>query len=83
MHGTDVSGVGADLGLRRSLAWSLRQADLVTAVSGWLADLGQQTFGLTDRPTVIGNSVDLSVFFPQGRVDWHATDVTLLHISNF
>jgi N-acetyl-alpha-D-glucosaminyl L-malate synthase BshA len=64
LHGTDVSKHGRDPVKGPPLAQALRDVDQLTTVSNSHARLATDLFGLTTRPQVIPNFVDLSRFQP-------------------
>ena len=64
LHGTDVSIHGRDPVKGPQLAQTLRDVDQLTTVSNSHARLATDLFGLSTRPHVIPNFVDLSRFQP-------------------
>jgi glycosyltransferase involved in cell wall biosynthesis len=64
LHGTDVSIHGRDPVKGPQLAQTLRDVDQLTTVSDSHARLATDVFGLSTRPQVIPNFVDLSRFQP-------------------
>jgi N-acetyl-alpha-D-glucosaminyl L-malate synthase BshA len=87
LHGTDVSIQGRDPVKGPQLARSLRQIDALTTVSNSHARLAADVFGLSARPKVIRNFVDLSKFRPQKPLFHEGGDERLrpkiAHVSNF
>jgi len=64
LHGTDVSVYGREPLKGSHLAQTLREIDELTTVSNSHACLAADLFGLSSRPEVIPNFVDLSTFQP-------------------
>ena len=64
LHGTDVSAYGRDPSKGPQLAEALYEIDVLTTVSYDHARLATEIFGITPRPKVIPNFVDLSRFRP-------------------
>jgi N-acetyl-alpha-D-glucosaminyl L-malate synthase BshA len=65
LHGTDVSIYGRDPVIGPRLAQTLRHMDGLTTVSNSHATLAVKVLGLSSRPVVIPNFVDLSRFRPR------------------
>ncbi len=65
LHGTDVSIYGRDPVAGPRLAQTLRYMDALTTVSSSHATLAVKVLGLSSRPMVIPNFVDLSTFRPR------------------
>jgi N-acetyl-alpha-D-glucosaminyl L-malate synthase BshA len=82
LHGTDVTVYGGHPRTRSGLARRLATLDAVTTVSRSYAALSARVFGLSERPLVIPNFVDLDRFRPAspGR---GAGRPRLVHVSNF
>ena len=64
LHGTDVSEYGRDPIKGYNLAQALNEVDMLSTVSKSHASLATDVFGLSTRPVVIPNFVDLSNFQP-------------------
>ncbi len=82
LHGTDVTDFPSDAEQARRLCAALRQADEVTAVSVWLADLAATRLELPARPRVIENGIDIDVFRPSHEVR-DREQTLLVYASNF
>lgn len=86
LHGTDITVVGAEPAFFRITQFGLENSDRVTAVSRFLKERAESTFG-TRRPIdVIYNFVDPNVFAPRrtGRMRLAGPDTkVLMHASNF
>ncbi len=87
LHGTDVTQLGEDESIGPALAWSLRNCDAVTAVSGSLAAAARERFGLPDV-RVIPNFIDPLTMRPHRNPALRASlaapgDLVVLHASNF
>ncbi len=82
LHGTDVTGVGADAAYAPALRNALRHADIVTTPSRALA-LDALGRGLVaTAPVVVANFVDASRFDPTGPVALPPM-ARIAHMSNF
>jgi N-acetyl-alpha-D-glucosaminyl L-malate synthase BshA len=87
LHGSEVSIWGRNAKHVESMKRALEQCDEVTAVSQHLAGLAVETFGLTERPTVIENAIDETRFHPgqwsdiRARIAPHG-EVVFCHVSN-
>jgi len=86
LHGTDITVVGAEPAYYRVTQFGIESSDRVTAVSRYLKERAEATFG-TRRPIqVIYNFVDPAVFAPRkgGRLGLAAPGTrVLMHASNF
>lgn len=82
LHGTDVTDLPSDAEQARRLCAALRQADEVTAVSAWLADVATKRLELPARPRVIENGIDTDVFHPSREAGVREQAV-LVYASNF
>jgi N-acetyl-alpha-D-glucosaminyl L-malate synthase BshA len=86
LHGTDITVVGAEPSFFRVTQFSMQSSDRLTAVSRFLKERAEATFGTTRPIEVIYNFVDPEVFAPrQGgrlRLGGPGTKV-LMHASNF
>jgi len=87
LHGTDVTHTGPDPCLRETMAWSLRNADAVTAVSDALAARANEAFGL-DSVRRIYNFINPQTLRrrpnPGHRLRFaQPHEAVLIHASNF
>lgn len=86
LHGTDVTLVGVQPAYFRITQFSIQQSDRVTAVSHFLKDRAEETFGTTRPIEVIYNFVDAEVFAPKRRSGLRLAPPdsrVLMHASNF
>ncbi len=86
LHGTDITVVGAEPSFFRVTQFSIQSADRVTAVSRFLKERAEATFGISRPIDVIYNFVDPEVFAPRrhGRLRLAGPDTrVLMHASNF
>jgi N-acetyl-alpha-D-glucosaminyl L-malate synthase BshA len=93
LHGTDVSVYGRDPVIGSRLAQTLRHMDELTTVSNSHASLAVDVLGLSSRPLVIPNFVDLSRFRPRDLLPTSSHEVgtklstwprpRIAHVSNF
>lgn len=86
LHGTDITVVGAEPSFFRVTQFSIQSSDRVTAVSRFLKERAEATFGISRPIEVIYNFVDPHVFAPrrQGRLRLAGPDTkVLMHASNF
>jgi N-acetyl-alpha-D-glucosaminyl L-malate synthase BshA len=86
LHGTDITVVGIEPSYFRITQFSIQSSDRVTAVSRFLKDRTEESFGITKPIDVIYNFVDPEVFAPRKRSGLrlappHAR--VLMHASNF
>ncbi len=86
LHGTDITVVGAEPAFFRLTQFSMQSSDRLTAVSQFLKERAEATFGVTRPIEVIYNFVDPKVFAPRAkgrlRLGGPGTKV-LMHASNF
>ena len=86
LHGTDITVVGAEPSFFRITQFSMQSSDRLTAVSRFLKERAEATFGTTKPIEVIYNFVDPHVFAPRKtgrlRLGGPGTKV-LMHASNF
>ena len=86
LHGTDITVVGAEPSFFRVTQFSMQSSDRLTAVSRFLKERAEATFGITRPIEVIYNFVDPNVFAPRRasriRLGTPGTKV-LMHASNF
>ena len=86
LHGTDITVVGAEPSFFRITQFSMQSSDRLTAVSRFLKDRAEATFGITRPIEVIYNFVDPQVFAPKraGRIRLGGPGTkVLMHASNF
>lgn len=83
VHGTDVTGVGADPTYRRTLRAALLAADVVTAPSKSLAARAACVFGLERPPIVVPNFVSGGDFSPEGPRAANGAELRIAHVSNY
>ena len=86
LHGTDITVVGIEPAYYRITQFSIQSSDRITAVSQFLKDRAEASFGITRPIDVIYNFVDPKVFIPRRRtavrlVPPHSR--VLMHASNF
>jgi glycosyltransferase involved in cell wall biosynthesis len=68
VRGDDLNVFAQERGRRRLIAWALRRADRVIAVSGELADHAVRLGAPRDRVAVVPNGVDTTLFQPMDRI---------------
>jgi len=86
LHGTDITIVGVEPAFFRVTQFSIQSSDRVTAVSRFLKERAESSFGITRPIEVIYNFVDSKVFAPRRRSGMRlaAPDTRILmHASNF
>jgi N-acetyl-alpha-D-glucosaminyl L-malate synthase BshA len=86
LHGTDITVVGLEPAFFRVTQFSVQSSDRVTAVSRFLKERAEETFGITRPIEVVYNFVDANVFSPRRRsLPRLASPETrvLMHASNF
>ncbi len=86
LHGTDVSAHGKDPIIGPKLARTLGHIDRLTTVSASHADLIVEVLGLSARPEIIPNFVDLAKFRPHHLNQTglrNRTRPRIVHLSNF
>jgi len=86
LHGTDITLVGVQPAYFRVTQFSIQNSDRVTAVSHFLRDRAEETFGITRPIDVIYNFVDAEVFAPRRRSGLRLAPPdsrVLMHASNF
>jgi len=86
LHGTDITVVGVEPAYFRVTQFSIQNSDRVTAVSRFLKDRAEETFGITRPIEVIYNFVDPQVFAPRRRSGLRLAPPEsriLMHVSNF
>jgi N-acetyl-alpha-D-glucosaminyl L-malate synthase BshA len=87
LHGTDITVVGLEPSYFRITQFSIQSSDRVTAVSRFLKDRTEESFGITKPIEVIYNFVDPEVFAPSRKRSGlrlappHSR--VLMHASNF
>jgi L-malate glycosyltransferase len=88
LHGTDITLVGMEPTFLPLVKFSLEKSDMVTAVSGFLAEKTRQSFGQDLSIRVIPNFVD-TVLYTRGdcsHMEKHLKkdgEFVLMHVSNF
>ncbi len=86
LHGTDITVVGADRSYMRPTRFALEQSDAVTAVSQFLAEETQLTFGMKKPIHVIPNFVDTERYKPAANARFYergSEERVIVHASNF
>ncbi len=88
LHGTDITVVGADRGMKDVVRLAINKSDAVTAVSGYLKDETVRMFSPKKEVTVIPNFVDTSLFFRSPKQEIRrqlglGEEKIVIHISNF
>lgn len=86
LHGTDITVVGLEPAYFRMTQFSIQSSDRVTAVSRYLKDRAEESFGITRPIEVIYNFVDPKVFAPRRRSGLRlapADTRVMMHASNF
>lgn len=86
LHGTDITIVGAEPAFFRITQFSIQSSDRITAVSRFLKERAEATFGITRPIEVIYNFVDPAVFTPRRRPRLRLAGPdtgVLMHVSNF
>jgi N-acetyl-alpha-D-glucosaminyl L-malate synthase BshA len=86
LHGTDITVVGVEPAFFRVTKFSIESSDRVTAVSRFLRERAEESFGITRPIEVIYNFVDPQVFTPHKRTSMRlapASNKILMHASNF
>jgi len=86
LHGTDITVVGVEPAFFRVTKFSIESSDRVTAVSNFLRERAQQSFGITRPIEVVYNFVDPRVFTPHKRTALRLAPPDtriLMHASNF
>lgn len=86
LHGTDITLVGIQPAYFRVTQFSIQNSDRVTAVSRYLKERAEESFGITRPIEVIYNFVDPDVFAPRRRSGLRLAPPetrVLMHASNF
>jgi N-acetyl-alpha-D-glucosaminyl L-malate synthase BshA len=86
LHGTDITVVGVEPAFFRVTKFSIESSDRVTAVSNFLRERAQVSFGITKPIEVVYNFVDPRVFTPHKRTALRLAPAhtrILMHASNF
>jgi len=86
LHGTDITVVGIEPAYFRITQFSIQSSDRITAVSRFLKDRAEASFGITRPIEVIYNFVDPKVFAPRPRAGLRLATPrvkVLMHASNF
>jgi N-acetyl-alpha-D-glucosaminyl L-malate synthase BshA len=86
LHGTDITVVGVEPAYFRMTQFSIENSDRVTAVSKFLKERAEETFGIRRPIDVIYNFVDATVFAPRRRPGLRLAPAhtrVIMHASNF
>jgi N-acetyl-alpha-D-glucosaminyl L-malate synthase BshA len=86
LHGTDITVVGLEPAFFRITQFTIQQSDRITAVSRFLRERAEASFGITRPIEVIYNFVDPKVFAPRKRSGLRLAPPetrVLMHASNF
>jgi N-acetyl-alpha-D-glucosaminyl L-malate synthase BshA len=86
LHGTDITVVGLEPAFFRVTQFTIQSSDRLTAVSRFLKERTEESFGITRPIEVIYNFVDPSVFTPRRRGSLSLAPPqtrVLMHASNF
>jgi N-acetyl-alpha-D-glucosaminyl L-malate synthase BshA len=86
LHGTDITVVGVEPAFFRITQFSIQSSDRVTAVSRFLKERAEATFGITRPIEVIYNFVDPQAFAPRRRAGVRLAPPQsriVMHASNF
>ena len=86
LHGTDITVVGMEPAFFRVTKFSIESSDRVTAVSRFLKERAEESFGITRPIEVIYNFVDPRVFAPRRRTSLRLAPPqtrVIMHASNF
>jgi N-acetyl-alpha-D-glucosaminyl L-malate synthase BshA len=86
LHGTDITVVGVQPAFFRVTQFSIQSSDRITAVSRFLKERAEATFGISKPIEVIYNFVEPSVFAPRRRTALRIAPPEtriLMHASNF
>jgi N-acetyl-alpha-D-glucosaminyl L-malate synthase BshA len=86
LHGTDITVVGVEPAFFRITQFSIESSDRVTAVSKYLKERTEDTFGIQRPIEVIYNFVDPRIFAPRKRSALRLVPPetrVLMHASNF
>ena len=86
LHGTDITVVGMEPSYFRVTQFSIQSSDAVTAVSRFLKERTEESFGITKKIDVVYNFVDPEVFAPRRKTSLRLgppDSRVLMHASNF
>jgi N-acetyl-alpha-D-glucosaminyl L-malate synthase BshA len=86
LHGTDITVVGLEPAFFRITKFSIESSDRITAVSRFLKERAEESFGITRPIEVIYNFVDPAVFTPRRRSSLRLAPPetrVIMHASNF
>ena len=86
LHGTDITVVGMEPAFFRVTKFSIESSDRVTAVSRFLKERAEESFGITRSIDVIYNFVDPAIFSPNRRTSLRLAPPrtrVIMHASNF
>jgi L-malate glycosyltransferase len=89
LHGTDITVLGIDNGLRKMIVHAIEESDKVTAVSESLVKQTREMLDVTSPIDVVYNFIDEAIYHPtdvkkirkQFGIEDH--EKVLVHISNF
>src|SRR5262249_1525975 len=86
LHGTDITVVGLEPAYFRITQFSVQSSDRITAVSRFLKERAEASFGITRPIEVVYNFVDPTVFAPRRRSAMRLAPPqtrVVMHASNF
>ena len=86
LHGTDITVVGVEPAFFRVTQFTIQSSDRLTAVSRFLKERTEESFGITRPIEVIYNFVDPTVFTPRRRTSMRLAPPhtsVIMHASNF
>ena len=86
LHGTDITVIGMEPAFFRITKFSIESSDRVTAVSRFLKERAEASFGITRPIEVIYNFVDTKLFAPHRRTPLRLAPPqtrVIMHASNF
>jgi N-acetyl-alpha-D-glucosaminyl L-malate synthase BshA len=86
LHGTDITVVGMEPAFFRVTKFSIQNSDRITAVSRFLKERAEESFGITRPIDVVYNFIDPKVFTPHRRTGLRLAPPDtkiLMHASNF
>ena len=86
LHGTDITVVGVEPAFFRVTQFTIQSSDRVTAVSRYLKERTEESFGIRRPIDVVYNFVDSSVFTPRRRGSLRLAPPrtsVIMHASNF
>jgi L-malate glycosyltransferase len=86
LHGTDITVVGLEPAFFRVTQFSIESSDRITAVSRFLKERAEATFGIRKPIEVVYNFVDPDIFAPRRRSGLRLVPPetrVIMHASNF